>query len=140
MEGITYKTYTKKQMVKVIKNGFVFIETSLKDNFEIALKDLPDFIMLESERTGHTADLTVYIPGIKNPVLTTCGCYLNKINPTLREEIINRLIILQKSIDKPKKVKIFDNVKFINLSQEEFGLENGEIKNFEMLYGRYVMK
>lgn len=139
MKDIKYKTYSKKQMLDIIQNkGFIFVETSLGDNYMINLKDIPDFIVLESNRTKHKADISMYIPGIDSPVLTTFGCYLNRLNSTLREEIIERLILLQTNRKKPKKVKIFNNYLFMKLSAEEQGIENGKTKNFDTLYARYV--
>lgn len=139
MKDIKYKTYSKKQMLDIIQNkGFVFVETSLDDNYMINLKDIPDFIVLESNRTKHKADISMYIPGIDSPVLTTFGCYLNRLNSTLREEIIDKLILLQTNRKKPKKVKIFNNYLFMKLSTEEQGIENGKTKNFDTLYARYV--
>lgn len=139
MEEIKYKTYIKKQMLKIIQTeGFVFVDTSLDDHFIIRMRDIADFIILESIRTGHSAEITMYIPGVDNPVLSTFGCYLNKVNPLLREEIIERLVLLQTTDTKPKKVKIFDNDMFIALSSEEKGIINGKVKNFDKFYKKYV--
>ena len=69
---------------------------------------------------------------------TTFGCFLNRVNPLLREEIIDRLVLLQTTNKQPKKVKIFDNDIFINFSTEEKGIENGEVKNFDKFYRKYV--
>lgn len=139
MKNSKYELYNKKQMLNIIQNeGFVFVDTNLDDSFIIKICDIPDFIMLESIRTGHIAELTIYIPGIDEPVLTTFGCFLNKVNPLLREEIIDRLVLLQTTNKRPKRVKIFDNDIFVNFSVEEIGIENGKVKNFDKLYRKYV--
>lgn len=139
MKKIEYKKYDKKQMLDIIqKDPFLFVKTNLDDNYIIKLKDLADFIVLEAERTGHTAELECYLPGIADPVATTYGYFLNRINPLLREEIIDRLVLLQTTNKKPKNVKIFDNNIFNNMSEEEFGIENGEVKNFDKFYRKYV--
>lgn len=139
MEDIKYKTYTKNQMLSIIqKKGFVFVDTNLGEHFIIKISDIPDFIMLESIRTGYTAELTMYIPGINEPILTTFGCFLNKVNPLLREEIIDRLVLLQTTDEEPKKIKIFDNDIFIKFSPEEKGIKNGKVKNFNKFYKKYV--
>lgn len=139
MKEFKYKMYTKRQMLEIIqKEGFVFVDTSLHDHFIIRISDIPDFIILEAIRTGHTSELEMYIPGVDEPVLTTYGWFLNRINPLLREEIINRLVLLQTTNTKPKNVKIFDNDIFIALSTEEKGIENGEVKNFDKFYRKYV--
>lgn len=49
-----YEKYTRKEMSNIAKNkGFVFVETSLGDNYIIKKDDICDFIMQESERQGH---------------------------------------------------------------------------------------
>lgn len=139
MQNIKYKVYSKKQMLNIIKTeGFVFVDNNFGDHFIIRISDIPDFIILEAIRTGHTSELEMYIPGVDEPVLTTYGWFLNRINPLLREEIINRLVLLQTTNTKPKNVKIFDNDIFIALSTEEKGIENGEVKNFDRFYRKYV--
>lgn len=139
MNRIVYKEYTKEQMLNIIeKDGFLFVETNLGDNYIIKKADLADFIILEAQRTGHVAEMKIYIPGIDEPVMSTYGWFLNKANPLLREEIINRLVLLQTTDTKPKQVKIFDNDIFIAFSTEEKGIENGKVKNFDKLYSKYV--
>ena len=138
MEKIIYKKYTKKQMLNIIQNdAFLFVETNLGDNYIIKKQDLSDFIVLEALRTGHIAELKIYIPGIDEPVLTTFGWFLNKANPILREEIIERLILLQTTNIKPQKVKIFDNEEFIKFNKKQMGVENGKVKNFDKFYKKY---
>lgn len=139
MEEIKYKTYNKMEMLDIIKKeGFLFVETNLGDNYIIRLKDLADFIMLEAQRTGQVAEISFYMPGIDEPVITTFGCFLNKANPILREEIINRLVLLQTTNKKPKNVKIFDTDIFNKLSPQEMGIENHQVKNFNKFYSKYV--
>ena len=139
MKEFKYKMYTRRKMLEIIqKEGFVFVDTNLDEHFIIRISDIPDFIILEAIRTGHTSELKMYIPGIDEPVLTTYGWFLNRVNPLLREEIINRLVLLQTTNTKPKNVKIFDNDIFIALSTEEKGIENGKVKNFDKFYRKYV--
>lgn len=139
MQDIKYKTYTKKRMLKIIETeGFAFVDNNFGDHFIIRIKDIPDFIILETIRMGHQVKLDMYIPGIDEPVLTTMGWFLNKTNPLLREEIINKLIVLQTTDTKPKNVKIFDNDIFVALSTKENGIENGQVKNFEKFYRKYI--
>ena len=122
MKNIIYKKYTKKQMLNIIQNdAFLFVETNLGDNYIIKKQDLSDFIVLEALRTGHIAELKIYVPGIDEPVITTFGWFLNKANPILREEIIERLILLQTTNIKPQKVKIFDNEEFIKFNKKQMG-------------------
>lgn len=91
--------------------------------------------MLESERTGHTSDMFFFMPGINAPVITTYGCFLNKANPVFREEMIDRLVLLQTTDEKAKDIKIFDTDLFNKM------LDNNEISNdipnFDKLYKKY---
>ena len=78
-----YEKYTRKEMSDIAKKeGFVFVETSIGDNYIIKKSDICDFIMQESERQGHSVDMEMYVPNpdIEKPFLTTIGCFLNKIN------------------------------------------------------------
>lgn len=139
MGKMEYKTYTKTQMIEIIKKeGFLFVETNLGDNYIIRLKDLADFIILEAQRTGHVAEMSFYMPGVDGPVITTFGWFLNKANPLLREEIIKRLVTLQTTDKKPKNIKIFNTDIFMGLSPEEMGIENHQVKNFSKFYSKYV--
>ena len=117
MNNIEYKKYTKEEMVDIAKNkGFYFVETSRDDYFEIAKDDLADFILLEADRCGHDVEITVYTPYREDEVvLTTYGCFLNRIKPKLREEIIDRLVELQMGQEEPREVKVFDNEMFMQI-------------------------
>ena len=116
MKNKEYKKYTKEEMVDIAKKGFYFVETSRDDYFEIAKDDLADFIVLEADRCGHDVDITVYTPYREDEVvLTTYGCFLNRIKPKLREEIIDRLVELQMGQEEPREVKVFDNEMFMQI-------------------------
>lgn len=117
MKDKEYKKYTKEEMIDIAKNkGFYFVETSNNDYFEIAKDDLADFIILETERCGHSVDIAVYTPYRQDEtVLTTFGWFLNRIKPKLREEIIDRLVELQMGQEEPKEVKVFDNDVFMQI-------------------------
>ena len=116
--------------------NLLFVETSLGNRCIIKKSDIADFIMLESTKTGHTADMSFFMPGISGPVITTFGCFLNKANPVFREEIIDRLVLLQTTDIEPKNIKVFDTDTFFNM------VDNNEIsndiKNFNKLYQKYA--
>lgn len=139
MRKIKYKEYTKRRMINIIKKmPILFVETSFNDAYVIRKKDLADFIVLESERTGHHIEMEYYMPGIDEPVVSTFGWFLNTINPLLRSEIINRLVLLQTRKKRPKKVKVLNIDKFNNMSKIEMGIDKGQVKNFDKFYGKYV--
>ena len=107
MDTIKYEKYTKNELLKILKkDGILFIETNLGDNYIINKNDLADFIILEAQRTGHTAEISFFMPGINGAVITTYGWFLNKANPLLREEIIDRLVLLQQFEVEPKDIKV----------------------------------
>ena len=137
MDNVNYKKYSKKEFLKILnEDGILFVETSLGNKCIIKKSDIADFIMLESTKTGHTADMSFFMPGISGPVITTFGCFLNKANPVFREEIIDRLVLLQTTDTEPKNVKVFDTDIFFDM------VDNNEIsndiKNFNKLYKKYA--
>lgn len=133
MEKFNYKMYSRMRMINLIKNApILFVETSFNDAYVIRKKDVADFIVLETERKGHNIEMEFYMLGIDEPVITTFGWFLNTINPLLRKEIIDRLILLQTGKRIPKKVKIFDI-----MSDLDTGLEKFSAKKFEKIYGKY---
>ncbi len=137
MENINYNKYSKKEFLKILdEDGILFVETSLGNRCIIKKSDIADFIMLESTKTGHTADMSFFMPGISGPVITTFGCFLNKANPVFREEIIDRLVLLQTTDTEPKNIKVFDTDTFFDM------VDNNEIsndiKNFNKLYQKYA--
>lgn len=131
-----YKKYTRKEMKDIIENkGYYFILTSTGEDLQIAKDDLADFIMLESERCGHNVNIEVYAPGmIETPILTTYGCFLNRVNPKLREEIIDRLVKLQTYEEEPKDVKIFNTDVYMNMIDQ--GVEDG-ISQYDKFFAKY---
>lgn len=134
MENFNYKMYSRMRMINLIKNApILFVETSFNDAYVIRKKDVADFIVMETERKGHNIEMEFYMSEIDKPVITTSGWFLNTINPLLRKEIIDRLILLQTGKKKPKKVKIFDI-----MSNLDKGLENFSIKKSNKIYGKYI--
>lgn len=135
-----YEKYTRKEMSDIAKNeGFVFVETSRGDNYIIKKSDICDFIIQESERQGHHVNIKIYAPNLKirNPLLTTKGWFLDKINQKYRQEIIDRLVKLQTFQIKPKDVKIFDNDIFYKMSLEELGEQQGKTLQFGKFFKKY---
>ena len=55
-------------------------------------------------------DLKIYDfdGGISKPLLSTFGIYLNKCDPNVRKDIIERLVKLQTNEEKIKKYKLID--------------------------------
>ena len=139
MDKNKYKEYTKEEFLKVLKeDGILFVKTNLGNRCIIKKKDIADFIILETLNTDGKAEITFFMPGIRGPVITTYGWFLNKANSILREEIINRLISLQNGECEPNEVKIFDTDTFYSM------IDNKEIankiQNYNKLYKRYSIQ
>lgn len=134
MNNKEYKKYTKEEMIDIAKNkGFYFIETSNEDYFEISKDDLADFIVLEAKRCEHNVDIAVYTPyKEEEAILTSYGWFINKIKPKLRNEIIDRLIILQTEQEEPRNVKVFDNDIFIKIIDSD--IKNNQYEQFFKQY------
>ena len=121
MKNKNYKQYTKKEMIRIIQdNNTAYVETSYAKHYIINRKDIADFIILEAERNGHRIAIDIYLPNQEKPVITTSGWYLNTCNPEIREEIIDRLVMLQTSTKRPNKVKIFNTNILNKLRRKEF--------------------
>lgn len=136
MNTIKYEKYTKNELLEILKkDGILFVKTNLGDKYIINKNDLSDFIILEAQRTGHTAEISFFMPGITGAVITTYGWFLNRANPLLREEIIDRLVLLQTTDEDPRNVKIFDTDTFTNMLDNN-EIEN-DIQNYDKLYQKY---
>ena len=133
---MNYKKKKKKEFLKILEeDGILFVSTSCGNRYIIKKSDIADFIMIESEREGYSSDMSFFMPGIDGPVVTTYGCFLNKANPIFREEIIDRLILLQTTDEKAKDIKIFDIDLFYKMIDDNEISNN--IANFDKLYKKY---
>ena len=89
-------------------------------------EDLPDVIVDLNNKFGNM-DLSVYDyeKGNNELLLSTYGMFLNKCNPNVREDIVDRLISLQQGLKKVKKYKLIDEMdleeffNFCSLDPEE---------------------
>ena len=121
MKDKDYKQYSKKEMIKIIQdNKTVYVETSKGTHYIINRKDIADFIVHEAEKAFHRIEIKVYLPNQEEPAITTSGWFLNKCNPEIREEIINRLVMLQTTNTRPRKVKVFNTNILNKLRRKEF--------------------
>lgn len=89
----------------------------------IRYQDIPDFIVDVNERLG-MADLKVFDfhNPTSTPLLSTYGCFLNKCNPKVREDIIDRLVKLQTGEEKCKEYKVIDECS-LDIAQDEMKQE-----------------
>ena len=107
------------------KVKLVYIDNG-SEEFVARYEDLPDIIVDINEKLGHTENLKVYDFDnliLDEPILTTIGYFLDKCDPNVRADIIDRLIGLQQGEIEVKDYKvidedILDNVR-IAMEQEE---------------------
>ncbi len=88
----------------------VFIDNG-SEEIVARYEDLPDIIVDVNEKLGHTENLKVYDfdnPNIDKPILTTIGFFLDKCDPDVRKDIIDRLVDLQTGVEKVKDYKVID--------------------------------
>ena len=101
--------YNKDEIKEILTSNerLVYVDTG---NEEIVSKynDLPDIIVDINDKIGST-NLTVM--EFDNPgkiLLTTFGPFLNKCDPDVRKDIIDRLNNLQLGIEEVKDYKVID--------------------------------
>ena len=138
-----YELYTREEMSEIAKKeGFLFVETLNGDNYEIRKSDVADFIVLEAKRCGYAVDIKMYVPNcyIEEPFVSTYGYFLNRVNQSFREEIIERLIKLQTTNITPRKVKVFDNDIFEKMTLQELGEEEGKTLQYDKFYKKYYQQ
>lgn len=106
------KFYNKDEIKQLLNSNerLVFIDNGSE---EIVAKydDLPDVIVDVNEKLGHTENLRVYDfkqPNLEKPLLTTIGYFLDKCDPEVRADIIDRLIALQQGEVEVKDYKVIN--------------------------------
>jgi len=92
------------------KVKMVYIDNG-SEEFVARYEDLPDIIVDLNEKLGHTENLKVYDFDnliLNEPILTTIGYFLDKCDPNVRADIIDRLIGLQQGEIEVKDYKVID--------------------------------
>ena len=106
-----FKFYEIDEIIKLLqsKERLVYVDDGIEEAV-IRYKDLPDFIVDYNEKCG-LKDIKVYDyenPNMDKPLLDTFGVFLNKCEPKVREDIIDRLVMLQRGEINVKDYKIID--------------------------------
>lgn len=104
--------YNNEEIKQLLEDNIrlVYVDTGLEE-FVARYEDLPDVIVDVDNKFKHSVDLKVYDfeePDMDNPILTTFGCFLNKCQPKVREDIIDRLAKLQLGEEKIKDYKVIN--------------------------------
>ena len=119
--------YTEEEIKELIKSKeeLYYVDDGV-DEAIIKFEDIPDFIV-DYNRNFDMRNLKFYRVGkdVYEPDITTMGEYLDRINPDLRERMIDRLIALQTNEAEIKKYKIIDEDVY---SKVESKMEQEETK------------
>ena len=119
--------YNEEEIKQLLndKVKMVYIDNG-SEEFVARYEDLPDIIVDVNEKLGHTENLKVYDFDnliLDEPILTTIGYFLDKCNPNVRADIIDRLVGLQQGEIEIKNYKVIDedmlDVVRIAMEQEE---------------------
>ena len=112
--------YDEDEIRDLIKsNAELFYVDDGVDEAIIKFEDIPDFIV-DYNRNFDMRNLKFYRVGkdVYEPDITTMGEYLDRINPDLRERMIDRLIALQTNEAEIKKYKIIDEDVYSNVESK----------------------
>lgn len=106
------KQYNEEEIKQLLNSDerLVYIDNG-SEEIVARYEDLPDIIVDINDKLGQGEDLKVY--DFKNinmdkPLLTTFGPFLNKCDPNVRKDIIDRLVSLQQGEIEVKDYKVID--------------------------------
>lgn len=127
--------YTEDEIKDLIKSkAELFYVDDGVDEAIIKFEDISDFIV-DYNRNLEMRDLKFFKMGkdVYEPDITTMGEFLDRINPDLRERMIDRLIALQTNEAEIKEYKIADEDLFANVENK---MEQEEIKKQKKIKNR----
>lgn len=109
--------YDENEVRKIIesKEKYVYVDDGMTEVI-IKKEDIPDYIVYINRECGLT-DLKMF-DSDGQQILNTLGEFLDKCNPIIREEIIDRLVNLQTGEEDPKEVKTIDEYMWEKLTNE----------------------
>jgi len=113
MEDINIEFYNLEEIKSILKNKdrLVYVDDG---SVEVVIKyeDLPDFIVKVGGKLGSNYPLQLKVYDFERatmtPILTTSGEFLDKCDPEIRKDIIERLMRLQTNEEKIKEFKVID--------------------------------
>lgn len=102
MYNNVFEFCTRGEIKNLLLSGekLVYVDNGI-DEFVVKYNDLPDFIVDICENMKHQCQLKVYkYPAeTMTPILTTIGWFLDKCDPDVRADIIDRLVAVQTTED-----------------------------------------
>lgn len=109
--------YDENEVRKIIesKEKYVYVDDGMTEVI-IKKENIPDYIVYINRECGLT-DLKMF-DSDGQQILNTLGEFLDKCNPIIREEIIDRLVNLQTGEEEPKEVKTIDEYMWEKLTNE----------------------
>lgn len=109
--------YDENEVRQIIENKekYVYVDDGMTEVI-IKKEDIPDYIVYINRECGIT-DLKMF-DSDGQQILNTLGEFLDKCNPIIREEIIDRLVNLQTGEEEPKEVKTIDEYMWEKLTNE----------------------
>lgn len=109
--------YDENEVRKIIesKEKYVYVDDGMTEVI-IKKEDIPDYIVYINRECGLT-DLKMF-DSDGQQILNTLGEFLDKCNPIIREEIIDRLVNLQTGEEEPKEVKTIDEYMWEKITNE----------------------
>lgn len=115
-----FQFYTKNEIKNILLSGekLVYADNGI-DEVVVKYNDLPDFIVDMAMNMGHDCEIKVYKYPSESmtPILTTNGWFLNKVEPSVRADIIDRLVAVQTEVDTKSYKIISEND--LELAKEE---------------------
>ena len=104
------KYFNKNEIKNILLNceKLVYVDNGI-DEVVVKYNDLPDFIVDMSRSMGNNCTLKVYKYPAESmtPILTTIGEFLDKCDPDVRKDIIERLVAVQ-TTENTKDYKIIN--------------------------------
>ena len=104
------KQYNEEEIRKLLndKVKLVYVDTGMEE-IVVRYEDIPDVIVDINDKLGST-DLKIYDfeSSIFEPMITTFGPFLNRCDPNVRKDIIDRLVCLQQKEESIKDYKVID--------------------------------
>ena len=98
--------YSRDEIIELLKlkDRLVFVDTGVEEVIA-KYEDIPD-IIVDFYNKFQFPDLTIYDFENEEKIITTFGPFLNKCKPEVREDIIERLVGLQKEELEIKDYKV----------------------------------
>ena len=124
-EKLNRNFYSSDEIKQLLKQGVNLVYVDYKDKLEIIKYDDIADAIIDINRQKFPTDIKIY--NYKSfedgPIVTTIGPFLNYCNPTVRKDIIARLINLQIENKEVKNYKIIDEelIDDVKILSEELG-------------------